>query len=334
MCKRFVMVKGLAMSLIAPSIVMAQTTLFDGGSSIVSAEVSELEMGPNVGSQPKPPPPGPPPQLVTQNNSEPPAPVQAAESRLHLTLGTDYTTAYFSRGYRSEDTGWILQPYADLSLDVFRLEDATISLLVGTWNSFQGEATDAGTSDDFRKTWYESDVYAGVGLTLGNVVLEARYYIETSPSDAWDTIEEVALSAAYDDSELLGAWSLQPTAVLYIETGSNSIDGGRNGTCLQLGVSPGFSFDEGTLKDVEVSFPVSVGLSLSNYYEGANGENDFFGYASVGATVSVPLNLDSSWGAWTLWAGVQGLYLGDAASTSNDNDHTEVIGTVGISVEF
>jgi hypothetical protein len=302
------------------------------GLIVASAESSESSAGPNVGTQPKPPHPIPASNPPTAD--APAATPEAAESRLHLTLGVDYTSAYFSRGYRFEAAGWIAQPYADLSFDIIRLDDATISLTFGTWNSFHGKATDAATTDGFLKTWYENDLYVGAGLALGKWDIQARYYVESSPSDAWQTIEEFSASIAFDDSELLGDWSLKPTAVLYVETGENAIDGGRNGTNLQLGISPGFSFDAGALKDIEVTFPISIGLSLGNYYEGTGGENDFFGYASVGAKASLPLPLDKSWGGWTLTAGVQGLFLGDATSTFNKDDHTQVIGTIGVSVEF
>jgi len=302
------------------------------GTTHVHQEESGLDLGPNVGTQPRPPrPASAAPETVA---GEPPAPAAAEESRFHLSLGADWTTAYFSRGLRYEDSGLIVQPYADLSLDAFRSEDATLSLTLGTWNSFQGEATDAGTSDGFIKYWYESDLYAGVRLEAGAWALEARYYFYTSPSDAWETIEEFYLSAAYDDSDLLGAWSLAPSVILAVETGSIGADGGRDGTYLQLGVAPGFSFDAGSVKDVEVSFPASIGFSLNNYYEGANGENDTFGFANAGAQVSVPLNPGATGGAWALRAGVQCLFLGDAARSLNDDSDFEVIGSVGIAFDY
>jgi hypothetical protein len=319
-----VLIECLAMGIVTPAMAHDDSP---GDQTVVSVEARDMEAAP---ASQLSPPPAPAPDLSTPKADEP----LAEASRFHLSLGADVTTAYYFRGYRNEDSGWIVQPYADMSLDVVRLEDATISLTLGTWNSFHGEATAAGTSDSFTKTWYESDLYAGVGLATGKWTLEARYSVEASPSDAWATIKEASVSAAYDDSDLLGAWSLTPTATLVIETGSQAIDGGRTGTYLQLDVSPGFAFEEGSLKDVAVSFPLSVGLSLGNYYEGANGENDVFGYASVGTDVSVPLNLGESWGGWTLHAGVQGLFLGDATSTFNDGHHFEAIGTAGVSIEF
>ncbi len=298
----------------------------DDGHSVVSAEGTEAEAGPNVGWQPKAPRPSGEEEAATPGGAEP--------SRFHLSLGADYTTAYFNRGYNVEDSGWIVQPFVDASLDVFRLEDGTISITMGTWNSFQGEATDAGTTDRFTKYWYECDLYAGVGLTAGHWDFQARYYAYTSPSDAFETIEEIYFSGAFDDTELLGAWAMQPSAIVAIEVGDVANDGEGTGSYLQLGVAPGFTFDAGSVTDVAMSFPASVGLSLHDYYEGPDGENDVFGYAGVGVTLGVPLPIDKSWGQWTLRAGVQGLYLGGVTSEANDGNHFEVIGTAGVTVEF
>jgi hypothetical protein len=255
-------------------------------------------------------------------------------SRFHLTVGADVTTEYFFRGILQEDSGFILQPYADLSLDIIRTDEATVSLKCGTWNSFHDEATLASTDDSFLKKWYESDLYAGVGMVAGRWSFDVRYIFYTSPSDAFGTVEELDLSAAFDDTSYMGTWALKPSVTLAIETGSNAADGGTGGTYLQLGVSPGFAFDAGRVRAISVLFPVGVGLSLSNYYEGTDGENDAFGFASVGIKASVPPPLDSSWGSWTLSAGVQGLFLGDATSTFNEDEDAEVIGTVGVSVSF
>jgi hypothetical protein len=295
----------------------------DDTSTLSSVDFNEMEVGPNVGTQPTPPSPA---ETVVPGSAEP--------SRFHFSMGVDYTTAYFGRGLLVEKHGLILQLYADASFDVYRTQDATVSLTMGTWNSYQDRATAAGTGDGVMKKWYESDLYAGAALTMGELEIGARYYFYTSPSDAYGTIEEAYFSAAYDDSELMGEWSMSPTVVLAIETGANAADGGANGTYLQLGVAPAITFDAGSIKDVEVSFPASVGLSLGNYYQGTGGENDFFGFASVGSTVTVPLNLDASWGSWNVKGGVQALVLGDAAGTFNNGDTFEVIGTVGVSVEF
>lgn len=265
-----------------------------------------------------------------------PADAASAEpepSRFHLSLATDFTNAYYFRGIRQEDSALIVQPYADAAFDVFRGENATVSLKLGIWNSFHAEATASATDDSFTKYWYEFDVYFGAGLVVGKWAFDARYYVYASPSDAFNTVEEFDFSVAFDDSELLGAWAMKPSATIAVET-SNAADGQHRGTYLQLGISPGFTFQDEPLKDIALTFPVTVGLSLSNYYEGTGGENDAFGYATVGAKVTIPLKLDASWGAWAISAGVQALFLGDATSSFNDDDNVEVIGTVGVAVAF
>ncbi len=313
------------------SAAMAQGASRGDQSGAGTSQVVELERGPDGVRTPDPDSAA---RGVGAEDAESLVADDAEESRFHLSLGADFTTAYFFRGFRYEDSGLIAQPYVDASFDLFSSEDATISLAFGNWNSFQSEATDAMTSDGFGKYWYETDLYAGLGLTLGNWELEALYYFYISPSDAFETVQEVYMSAAYDDSELMGAWSLKPSAVLAVETGAHANDGGRNGIYLELGISPGFSIEDGAMEGIEIAFPVSVGLSLSDYYEGENGENDTYGYTSVGATLMLPLGSDASSSSWTLTVGVQGLFLGDVTSESNNDNHYKVIGTVGISVEF
>jgi len=133
----------------------------------------------------------------------------------------------------------------------------------------------------------------------------------------------------------MGDWSLQPTAVLTFETSQEQADGGTTtGSYLQLGVSPGVSWEMTEKTAIDFSFPVTIGLSASNFYEGPNGENDFFGFASIGAEAAYALPIDASWGAWSISAGVQMLLLGDAASAINNDDSSEFIATFGVEVAF
>jgi len=330
------------------------------GAVLTSAEAmegaEEMGAGPNVGQQPRRTwsrwfegeEEAAPDADGTAHQEEDEEVAAETESRWHVYMGVDFATAYISRGFVWEDTGLIVQPWADVWLNVWRGEAATVSMTMGTWSSLHSQATWSGTSDDLREHWYELDLYAGAALEAGSWVLEGRYCWYTSPSDAWETIEEVYLSAAFDDSECLGAWALQPTMILAIETGNNANDGYDTGTYLQLGIEPGFGLEslgaEGDLAGVSVSFPVSIGLSLDDYYESEDDQgeyDDVFGYVSAGVSVAVPLAgeggvllADGSWGAWELTAGVQVVWMGDAAASFNEGDEVEVVGLMGIGLEF
>jgi hypothetical protein len=254
--------------------------------------------------------------------------------RWHIGFGADFASAYFFRGIRQETKGFICQPYVDFAVDVYRSENATWSLKLGMWNSYHGAATLSTSSDSFLENCYECDMYAGVGLATGKWAFDARYICYSSPSGAFGTINELDFSVSFDDSEFLGAWSLKPSITLASESGSFAADGGQTGTYLQLGIAPGLSFDACGVQSISLTFPVVVGLSLSDYYEGLGGENDSFGFASLGAKVAVPLtSAGSSFGAWTFSGSVQWLILGDAAASFNNSSH-EVIGTVGVSAAF
>jgi len=257
------------------------------------------------------------------------------KSPLSLQLNLDFTNAYFYHGIIQEDTGWIAQPAAKLTINLYEQDDFKIDGLLGTWNSFHGKKTGARTHGDFTDYWYESDLMAGAVFSKGKASLTASYIIMTSPSDAYETVQEFDFTFAYDDSDLFGKWALHPYALLGIETGADASDGADSdpGTYLELGIAPGFSFDAGKTP-VSISFPVSVGLSLDDYYQNAAGEDDTFGFAQVGIKGSIPLPFGDRYGKWTLNAGVSAIFLGDQTAEYNGGRRQQVIGTLGVQVNF
>lgn len=334
------------------------------GGALSSAEVEESGAGPSVGRNARRSlermfeEEGAGLGAEIEGAEEEPGEEDGEESWLHLWAGVDFATAYVSRGFVWEDSGLVVQPWADVWFDVWRGDEATASLTLGTWSSLHSQATGAGTSDALREHWYELDLYVGGAVEWGAWTLEGRYCWYTSPSDAWDTIEEVYLSAALDDSEWLGAWALWPSVLVAIETGEEANDGYDTGTYLEIAIEPGFGLDalgaEGALGGAWVSFPCSVGLSLDDYYESEDDEGEYedvFGYAAAGVTLSVPLTGEGgvladvggegpgglggdSWGGWALTLGVQVVWMGDATASFNEDDEVIVVGMVGVGVEF
>ncbi len=277
-------------------------------------------------------------QSAESTDAAPAATAAVAEpvgSAFSVQLNFDYATAYFYHGIIQEDCGLILQPAAKITANLTDGDGGKLDAFFGTWNSFHGQKTAAATQGDFTEYWYESDLYAGLTYTRGEWSATANYIILTSPSDAYETVQELDLTLAFDDSKALSDWAMHPYATLGIETGADGSDGGgtRPGTYLELGVAPGFATDIHETP-VTFSFPAAVGLSLSNYYEDASGNDGTFGFAQVSAKASVPLPIGARYGQWTLNTGVSLLFLGDHTEQYNGGDGEQVIGTVGLQLNF
>ena len=207
----------------------------------------------------------------------------------------------------------------------------SVTFTIGQWNSLHtgpsgsdGPATNVGA-------WYRSDFYTGFAFGVDNWDFGVTYTAYLSPNDTFGTVKEVALSMAVDDSTLLGGFSLSPHLLLAIELDGQADGGAGEGVYLELGVEPGLSL-EGT--PVSLSFPVTLGLSLSNYYEGTPGNDNVFGYIDLGLVASVPLRVPESYGAWEVSGGIHLLSLGDALTSFNDDDGFEPVGTFGFNIGY
>ncbi len=282
-------------------------------------------------AQPDATAPTPAPAPVTP---APPVPAEAIGSAFSLQFNVDFTNAYYYRGIRQQDKGLIVQPAARLTVNFIDDTDLKLDGFVGMWNSF---GSNPGTqTGDLAKDWYEADLYAGFTATHGKLSLTTSYTFLTSPSDAFETVQELGFTLALDDSEWLKEFALKPYTTLVFETGADASDGAESdtGTYLELGIAPGFAFDVGSTP-VTLTFPVSVGLSLEDYYQDAAGDDNTFGFAQVGVKASFPLGKPGRFGAWTLNASVSVLFLGDNnTNVFNNGDETEVIGTVGLQLNF
>lgn len=190
-------------------------------------------------------------------------------------------------------------------MNLYEKDDFKIDALLGAWNSFHGQKTGAYTHGDFTEYWYESDLIAGFTLTKGKVSFTTTYTFLTSPSDAYETVQELDFTLAYDDTDLLGKWALHPYWLLGVETGADGSDCANTqpGTYFELGVAPGFSFDVGKTP-VAISFPASVGLSLHDYYQDSAGNDDIFVRTGRGEGFGPASIRRAIRQVWTLNAGI------------------------------
>jgi hypothetical protein len=255
-------------------------------------------------------------------------------SRFSGSAGVDFTNAYIFRGIVQEDRGFIAQPWAELDYNLYSsetgfLRDVTIG--GGVWSSFHSEETLAQSSPTYL---YEVDWYPVVYLTFpAGLSLTTYYYFYDSPNDAFETVQELNLKLAWDDSEALGRWAVSPYVNLAIETHRTSF-GPDEGVGLQLGLEPTLYELEHDTYPVSFTFPMEAGFSIDDYYEDDNGDENAFGYFTWGLKVSVPLAfIPKELGAWEFAVAGKGFVFSDDLAEVNEDDHLKgvVVGSLGVS---
>jgi hypothetical protein len=266
-----------------------------------------------------------------------PAAAQAPDPNpgaLTLSGGFDFLNAYHFRGLPQDegDFGSVMWPYADLGIALMSGDGGlkSIGVNIGTWNSLHtgGVGLDGPTG----KLWYESDFYATVGLGFGGgTSIGLTYTAYTSPNGMFTTVKEFAVKFAVDDSGRLGGAAVKPYVLVAREFDTDAFVGQADagfqaGTYLELGVAPGL-----TASRASVAVPVKVGLSLDNYYEGAEGD-ERFGFFSLAGIVTVPFSsAPTQFGTWNVHGGVEYLRLGDRNQLFGEN---QVVGSVGVGFSY
>ena len=197
-------------------------------------------------------------------------------------------------------------------------------------------STARSTEDDFGtgNKWYESDLYATVGLGLR---LDRRsrftYTSYTSPADLFAHVKELAVKLSYDDSAQLGRGALKPylIAAFELDDSGQADAGDSKGTYLELGVAPGYAGARASL-----AVPIKLGLSASDYYEFGTGEDSKFGYFSVAGIVTVPMGAHAN-----IHGGAEFQVFGDNLKTYNffgddddDPSNSTVILSIGLGFAF
>jgi hypothetical protein len=226
----------------------------------------------------------------------------------HVSGALDFANAYFFRGIRQETEGYIIQPYLDFGLTIFKGEGSlkSFTLNIGTWNSLHSGGPSGTHNTLNNKLWYESDFYATFGFGLaGGVNASMTYTAYTSPNGQFSTVKELSFKFAMDDTPWLGKYkqfSSKPYVMIATEldtgTGTGQADGGfcqgffvsgcsGAGTYMEIGGSPSYTKDWWT-----IAVPLKVGIGLIDYYQAlyidpatntAVGLDSKFGFFSVGS---------------------------------------------------
>jgi hypothetical protein len=242
---------------------------------------------------------------------------------------------YIFRGIIQEsDPKVTFWPYADLGISFFSGDGGIKSagVNIGVWNSLHTGSS--GTGDGCSLclgAHYEEDFYATLALGFGGgVTFGTTFTAYTSPNSLFTTVEELSLKVSK-------AHMLAPYGLIAFELGdSGQADAGtNNGTYLELGVAPSWPLAGGA---ATVAIPVKAGFSLSDYYEGPDGDQKF-GFFDVGALVTIPMSgVPSRYGSWNIHGGFDVLfYPGESTSLLrllNEGDSAKVVGLFGIGVSY
>lgn len=253
-------------------------------------------------------------------------------SRFSGSIQADFSNAYYFRGILQERDGVQAQPWGELFYNLFSSEEGFIrdaSIGAGVWASFQTENT---LAQNDPRSLYEVDWYPVISLEFPEgVSLTTIYYWYTSPNDAFRHVQELNFKLAWDDSETLGKFALQPWINLAIETERTSF-GPKKGEGFQMGVEPTLYEIPIDNYPITLTFPVEMGLALNDYYERASGSESTFGYLSFGMGASMPLAfIPETFGAWSIGLVGKGYWLNHTLANANKGDtmSPQVIGSIG-----
>ena len=260
-----------------------------------------------------------------------------AAAQVVVTGGVDVTNQYSFRGIRQNYSEVSIWPYVDFGGTVKEGDGAvkSVTVNVGTWNAFHTNINE----DDFTNTdgdatgnkWYESDLYATLGLGFGGgVTLGTTYTSYTSPAKLFFHVKEIAFKLSVDDSAQLGKGALKPYGLVAFELDDNGADGvGSQGIYVELGIAPGYAGSRAS-----VAFPIKVGLSGKDYYKFGFAEDSKFGYFSAAGIVTVPAGAH-----FNVHGGVEVQTFGDNLKAINaygdDGDRAfAAIASIGLGFSF
>jgi hypothetical protein len=240
--------------------------------------------------------------------------------------GIDFTTAYYFRGYKIENSGLIMQPYGTLHLNAIHNDEFSLSPYINTWNSIHSESRDA---DDW-KYWAETDVIAGAELSHGNWTLNLSYNLYLFPNGNIRQTEEIGAILSYDDTELTQSiWkdapiAFNPHVAWYHEI--HDLNGSED-TYLEAGIEPSYQPENSKWS---FAVPMVLGMSTDSFYTDGDGHNSFFGYGSIGLKTSYQLSEH-----WSINAAVTYQRLWSASVVAeNDGGHDVVLGTLGLGFSY
>lgn len=260
------------------------------------------------------------------------------QGNISLSAGVDFPTAYYFRGIIQEDEDFIAQPYGEVGFSFYKGNTGLSSFgaTLGIWNSFHAGPSGATGATSNPKSWYEADLYGGISFGFADVVnLGLSYIAYTSPNGSFSDVHELDITLGLDDSGMLGAFALSPSITLAFELDGQADGGNDEGVYLQLGIEPGYDLVSDKPVTLRVSLPLTLALSLGDYYERpSNGKDETFGFFDLGIAVNVGLGfIPEAFGQWSFAASGHFLFFGGSLEEINGQD-SKALGIFGLSMAY
>ncbi len=242
-----------------------------------------------------------------------PAPAPA-EDVVSGTLSLDFNSHFVSYGWDVWGDGASMSdPTFNPSLELAFALPADLTFTLGTWWDVNGKV-----DSDIGGRIQEVDVWTGLSYTYDKFTIGATYQKWMYVSDTEDILD---IKLAYD-------CLLSPSLTIHnrLDEGAS---GGNTGTILVLGLSHGIEAGP-----VSISFPLNIAYFLEDdFHPGST--DDGFGYASIGATASLPLTpyIGSSFGEWDLHGGLT-YYITDGDVVGNPDEDSFLTANIGLGLSF
>lgn len=276
-----------------------------------------------------------PPKVPGQDSAaiaEPlPGKAAANNGRVSLNFGATVVSKYIWRGYLIEDQGFMFQPYAEIGFQLLKPEtdgDLAINATLGTWNSLHSEHT--GSTGGNVMIWNESDLYGSVAFGWDHYTVGVVYTFYNYPNNSnANTVQEVGFKVGFNlpDDQWYGKWLGDPSVGVYVEVDNSNV-GQDDAAYFELNFGPSFDLFAGK---ATLSIPATLGLSLNNYYVGA--QHETFGFFSFGASLEIPL-ASGEFGKASLTGGVSCLVLGKTTEAIDHGDSFDAYAFVGLKLVY
>jgi hypothetical protein len=258
----------------------------------------------------------------------------AEESRVHFLFKTEFASGYTTpRGMIVRDTGLTIQPLFLTFVDIYKGDGflSSVKMVGGVWNDFGTTqvSKNAPYGSNPKTNWTEIDPIFGFSFGLAEkVTLDVTYIGFAEQILDIGTVHNLEVKLSYNDSGLLGDFSLNPYVLFWQElknkttsaavpqavlgpspfSGANPQPG--SSFYFEAGLTPTYTFKN--LGNLKVEAPIRFLLPDSRFYGEYYGEASTLGLFEAGLRVSAPITfMPKGYGNWGAYAGFKYQYYND-----------------------